>query len=362
MNILHISTETSWRGGEQQLIYLHEELIRRSVSSTVVCKVNSPVHTYCKEKNLPHIPFAFSSAYDLKAALKLKTISKNHHADIIHIHTAKGHTLAIISVLLGLKTLLVLSRRVDFPVKKNWFSRFKYNHHQIKKIVCVSNAIKEIMARDIYDNKKLTTVHSGIDIRKFDHFKNTDHLRREFTISEEKLLIGNTSALADHKDYFTFINTAEILLKENSNLHFFIMGDGPMKEEIEAYIQDKGLIEHITMTGFLKNIGEALCSLDLFLFTSKTEGLGTSVLDAMAAGIPIVATRAGGVSEMIETGHNGYLAEVGDEENLAKCVLEVLKNASIRSKFISNSLEKVKEFSYQATTKKTIEVYQEVLN
>ena len=175
------------------------------------------------------------------------------------------------------------------------------------------------------------------------------------------MIVGNTSAISDQKDYFTFVKVAEKLIKEERKVHFFIVGDGPHRTVIEDYVKEKGLEEKITFTGFVDNIIEELPSLDIFLFTSKTEGLGTSVLDAMAARVPIVASSAGGVSEMVNHEENGLLYPVGDVEGITDGVNRFLENLDFAESMAKEAQKTVKDFSKEKTAKRTVEVYKEIL-
>ncbi|MDH5608011.1 MAG: glycosyltransferase family 4 protein [Cyclobacteriaceae bacterium] len=362
MKILHLSTEPSWRGGERQILFLHQELLAKGIDSSIACRENSPVHDFCIENKLPFIAWPFRSAYDLITAHKIKSFCRENSIHILHMHTAKGHTLGVMAGLMGLKITMVLSRRVDFSVKHNWLSRFKYNYPAIKKIICVSDKIREIMRPDLVNPSVLTVVHSGIDLRPFENKKKNTYLKEKYKLPGGTILIGNTSALADHKDYFTFIDTAKALTKTRKGVKFFIIGEGPLEKEIRAYIKDNQLENDIIMTGFITEIPYILKSLDVFLFTSKTEGLGTSVLDALAAGLPVVATRAGGVKEIISHQENGYLCETGDIQSLAESVSDLIENPGKAQKFINKGYETVKKFSKAATAQKTLEIYQQLLD
>jgi glycosyltransferase involved in cell wall biosynthesis len=254
---------------------------------------------------------------------------------------------------------LILSRRVDFPIKPNRLSKYKYNHPLIRKIICVSDEIKRISSQDIKDKEKLITIHSGVDLGKFKKIKNRNFLRTQFSLNENNILIGNTSALADHKDYFTFIDTAEIISKKHKEAIFFIMGDGPLRERIKEYIESKNL-KNIILTGFVNEIIEALSSLDIFLFTSKTEGLGTSVLDALGCGVPVVATKAGGVPEMIEHNKNGLLANTQAPKELAQSIELLINDESLRSRFNKEGKKTILNFSKEKTAAETIKIYEEL--
>ena len=360
MRIAHISTQYSWRGGEQQIYYLHEELSDKNIDSIVLAKKNSEITSRIKSRGLSLEEFSFRSAYDLSTAWRIKSYANDQKVDLVHTHTAKAHTLAIFAALFGMKAKIIVSRRVDVPVKNNWFSRYKYNHSGVSSIICVSEKIKEITGERIKDSDKLYTVYSGVDLKKFQNIER-GRLRSQFAIKENYKIVGNISALAEHKDLPTFLRTAKRLLAEKTNLKFVIVGEGKERAAIEKMIVELDLKGKVILTGFRKDIPEILADIDVFLFTSKTEGLGTTILDALASGTPVVATRAGGVPEIIEKDGAGILSAIGDVESLASNVKSILDNQEIRKSIIEKGFQTAKTFSKTVTAEKTLNLYQTLL-
>lgn len=362
MNVLHLSSERSWRGGEQQIAYLIDELGREGIENRVACRQGSAFENYCLQQAIPHISLPFSSSVDFRTALGLKRYCREHAPDLMHLHSSKSHGLAVLSAWLGNPTPMVLSRRVDFPLKKNWLSQKKYNHPGIRRILCVSDAIREIVQKDIANPQKVVTVHSGIDLSKFSTATAEDSLRKKYRIPNNFWLVGNTSALAPHKDYNTFVHTVDLLEKMNFPAYYFIIGTGPLEVEIKAYVKAKGLEEKIIFTGFLNNIPQVLPELDLFLMTSKTEGLGTSLLDAFASKVAVVATAAGGIPEIVKHEKTGLLAPIGDAQQLARQVKTVLQNKNLREELVQKAHAFVQSFSKSHTAHTTLAVYREILH
>lgn len=360
IRILHLSSEKSWRGGEQQIAYLIQELNNKGVENLVACRNQSAFEDYSHQNHWKFFTLPFQGSFDFSTIWGIKSICKETNIDLIHVHSAKSHSLAVMSHLLGNTTPLILSRRVDFPVRKNFLTQWKYNHPAIKKIICVSEAIEHIVRSSVRHPDKCVTVHSGIDISRFKN--STSYLRITYQISDDVIMIGNTSALANHKDYFTFIDTAGMFHQYNLPARFFIIGDGPEKETIRRYILERGLQEYVIMTGFLKNIPEVLPELDIFLMTSETEGLGTSVLDAFACKVPVVATRAGGIPEMVIHEKTGLLADVKDAERLAVHLKRLIQDTALKKALIANAYQHLlHNFTKEKMAEKTLKVYQEVL-
>ena len=207
----------------------------------------------------------------------------------------------------------------------------------------------------------MQVIHSGIDIERFKS-KQQHILRKRYKLPKSVKIIANIAAIAPHKDYFTFIDTAELLLQSENNIKFFIIGaDGGEEKAIKNYIHQKNLKEYFIFTGFLKNIPEVLPDIDLLLVTSKEEGLGTSILDALACGIPVVATAAGGISEIIKHEKNGLLSPIKGTKELAGNVKKLLNDKVLIKQFREAGKITAHAFSKTRMASKTYEIYQEIL-
>lgn len=360
MNVLHISTPLSWRGGEQQLAYLATELKPFIGRQVFFCAHHGAFEKFAQTQNFTTFPYQPGLLRMLQNARQVRKICEQNKINLIHTHDSKGHTIAVLAATLGNKVPIVVSRRVDFPVSPNPFSKIKYNHPNVKKIICVSEKIKEITGASIKDKDKLTVVYDGIDVESLKKVKPLD-LHTEFDIPEYYNIVGNIAAIAPHKDYFTWVDTAEILLLKNMKIRFLIVGEGPQEEDIKDYIQSKGLEEDIIMTGFRKDAKQLLAGLDIFLISSETEGLGSSILDAFACKVPVVATEAGGIPEIVLHKKTGLLAPVKATERLAEQIQKILERQDVRETLVENAYEWVQKFDKKFMAINTFHIYKEVL-
>lgn len=362
--VLHISTPDTWRGGEQQMVYLVEELDQLGVPQHVLCTKNSAVAQYFSKSNIPYSTSGKLFSTDPFFAKKVNTICKREGIDLIHVHDSHAHTFAVMATaMFGNKVPVIVSRRVDFPIRSSFLSKWKYNHPIVKKIICVSNTIKEITSKGLEDHSVLSTVYSGIDLSKFkDSLPPKGILRKEFNIPSDHLIIGNVAAIAPHKDYHTFIATVQELIKRGIKATFFAIGHGPMFDEIKQKIAELNLSDHIIMTGFRKDIPNILPELDVFLITSETEGLGTSILDAFACQVPVVATPAGGIPELIIHERTGLQGNIKNPLTLANQVERVISNSQLRKSLVEGANKHLQNFTKQATAKNTLEEYQAIVS
>lgn len=360
MKILHLSTEKTWRGGEQQIAYLVEELNKMSLNQQMACRNSSAMEKFARKQGWITHRLPFKNTIDVYTAWGIKKICRQEKISIIHLHTARAHSLGFLSYLMGNATPMITTRRVDFPPKKNPFSGGKYRFKGLKRVICVSETIRKIVLPHVKHPSLCQTIYSGINLSRFND-KRSGKLRQEFSIPDNQLLIGNVAAIAPHKDYFTFVNTARQLKGSGVQAKYLIVGDGPLRGEIQAYVADQNLKEDIIFTGFRNDIPQIIPELDVFLFTSKTEGLGTSLLDAFACNVPVVATDAGGVSEIVIHEQTGLLAPVGNVAKLAYQVKRLIDDRNLRTHLIQEAARHVKLFDTCKMAIQYKQVYEQVI-
>lgn len=362
MRVLHMSSEKGWRGGEQQLAYLLEGLSQRRVTNVLAVKSGSRLQNYSLEHGISCYPLAFSNSLDVTSAFRINTICKREKIDIIHLHSSKAQGVGVLSTLFGNRVPMVLSRRVAFLPGNNIFSKWKYNQKQIKKIICVSDKITTIMRAYVSDPSKCVTVYSGIDLQKFSHIKpDRSFLIGEFGLDPAREIIMAIGAIDESKDHFTFVDTIGILVKSGHSVQGLIIGDGPLAAELRNYVRSKALEPYVKFAGYRKDVPALLVSADVFLMTSKEEGLGTSLLDAFLARVPVVATNAGGIPEIVRHMETGLTAPVQDAPKLSANIIRLLSDKHLRRTLIDQAFAFVKKFSKEETTSRTFNVYQEVL-
>ena len=169
--------------------------------------------------------------------------------------------------------------------------------------------------------------------------------------------VGNLAALVPHKDHETLLRAAALVLRERADTRFIIVGDGPLRPSLEALAGELGMRNSVVFTGFQDNPGDWLRGLDLYAHSSWGEGMGSVLLEAMACGLPIAATDAGGIPEVVEHGRTGLLCPARDPERLSKAVLEALLNPGVSHMRVLAGLERVRAFDMETMGRRMQEVY-----
>jgi len=363
LKILHVSTAISWRGGEQQIEYLIEGQIQNQCLPYLFCASQSEMEKHAKDKGFHCFSHPKKSSLDIKFVQALAKRIKSLAPNLIHAHDSHAHTFVVLAfVFYRIKLPIVLHRRVDFPVSNNLFSKFKYNFKHIKKIICVSDLVKNILDESLVDKNKSVTVYSGIDFKRFESDNSLD-LRMKLKVPSDAYLIAHIGALEQQKDYFTFIYSSIEVLKQtkNTQIYFVGFGEGSQRQKLEQIILESGFQDRILLPGFFPHIQGLLSQLNQILFTSEMEGLGTSLIDAMYAHLPIVASRVGGIPELITHKDHGLLCGVRDVNAFVSSTIYLYENESIRNTIALSAQQKAKKFSKQNMVQGVMEVYKEIL-
>ena len=350
--VLHISTPSTWRGGEQQLAYLAEGA--ETHQAFVYCPQNSELKQRIKIDTKK--VFAFKSKSTLGRVNELKKQLLKNEYQFLHSHDAKSHTIALMASLLsGKSTPLVVHRRVDFALKKGRVKTWKYKHDLVSKVISVSKAIDNMVAA-VVENNKRKVVYSGVNSSLIN--LNSTFFKQE---SSDTFNFLSVAALADHKDIPNLLSAFKIISDKYNITKLFIAGDGPNRPQVESLINDLSLGDDVVLLGYREDIKEIIASADAFVLASKTEGLGTSIIDAMFAKLPIAVTNAGGIPELIQNQHNGLLCETENAEALAKNMEAIYLNSEMANKLAIQAQKDAEKFSHLNMIKEIEDVYSSLL-
>ena len=212
---------------------------------------------------------------------------------------------------------------MDFHLKGNSFSRWK--HRQVDCFICASEAIRRMLVADGVPDERTVTVHEGIDV---EHVLAAPavNVHEAFWLPHHAPVVGNVAALVPHKGQRHLIEAAHLVVRDVPDARFIILGEGELREHLERQVRDYHLEKHVLLPGFRTDVLGCIKGFDLFAMSSVTEGLGTSLLDAMACSKAIVATTAGGIPEVVDDGVTGLLTPPRDHHAMAASIVRLLKN------------------------------------
>jgi L-malate glycosyltransferase len=362
---LHIDTARTWRGGQNQVLLTVNGLREIGQRAVLVAHPSGELRRRAAE-GLELVPLAPRMEMDLHAGWKLARVLKRLNPDVIPAHDPHGVAMASLALSLSASKrnaawtppALVASRRVDFHLKGNSFARWK--HRQVDCYIAASGAIREMLLHDGVPADRVVTVHEGIDV---DHVLAAPpvDVHAAFFFPHGAPIVGNVAALVPHKGQRHLIAAAHLVVQEVPDARFVILGEGELRDHLERQVKDHHLEKHVKLPGFRTDVLGCIKQFDLFVMSSVTEGLGTSLLDAMAASRPIVATRAGGIPEIVEDEVTGVLVPTRDHHAMARQIVRLLKDDSLRRRFGEAGLARVgQQFTVERMIERTAAVYARV--
>jgi len=370
MKSLHIDTERTWRGGEQQVFYTLEGLQARSLPATVLAQPDSPMLERARAAGMDARAFPMAGEADLGAAWRLSRLLRRERFPILHCHTPHAHAIAIAALWLvpqACRPRLVVARRVDFSIRHrgDWFglSRFKYSFAD--RIVAVSNAVRDVLVRDGVDAKKIVVVWQGVDVEQVERAPDRNQqVRQMLNIRAGERIVANLAALTAHKGQRYLLAAVPAIRAARPDARIVIFGEGELRGALEAQARALGLGDALLLAGFRppEEIPSILKAIDVFVLSSVEEGMATSLFETMAAGAPIVATRAGGIPEIVRDGETGLLVPPRDPGALADAVVRLLNDAALSRRLAEAAGRFVRaEGRKERMVEETLQVYEELL-
>jgi len=362
MRVLMVDSERTWRGGEAQLRLLIKGLLEGGVAVELAAPPGSQVYKRTREFGLPFHPVSMSGGMDVLSAWRLRGVIRRGRCDIVHSHASHAHSIAFMAcaaIARDRRPFQIVSRRVDFAVATNKLSGMKYRYGA-DLYLAISSGVRDVLIDCGIPADKIRLVPSGIDLEKFSRVRNNDYVKKEFGMADDTPVVGNVAALAPHKSQVDFIRAARIVADRFPDAKFLIVCEGAIRPKLESLVRELDLGDRLVLTGFREDPLEILSTFTCFVLSSYLEGLGTSVMDAQAMGVPVVATNTGGVPDIVEDGVSGLLVPPRDPEALAGAIVRVLHEPLLRQDIVKEALARSRGYDYHNTVYKTLEAYREL--
>lgn len=345
MKILHINLERGWRGGERQTLFLMQGLRDLGHENILMARQNEEFVSRVRQSGFPVI--LAKKPFFLHAGRLLGF-------DVIHAHETRGLQLAALVKPLH-KSPLVYTRRVDNPPGRHAIDRLKYS--AVDGLAAISSKISDVMMHWGFEPSRIRIIHSAVPLDQELDPALLEKLKKRFS---SKKVVGCVASLEKRKDHDTLLEAAAIVQRMRSDVLFVLVGDGDLKERLENKASMLGL-NNIVFEGYRDNPYPYFGVFDLFLLTSKVEGLGSSILDAFRYRVPVVATAAGGIPDIVKDGRTGKLARVGDPQSVAGCIIEMLEQERVRLHCTEHAYALLqKEFTVETMARAYENLYREV--
>lgn len=359
MNILHVETGRHLYGGGLQVLYLMRGLKERGHHNLLACPINSAIAGFAEQDAHSVYELPMGGDLDFFCTFRLGRIIREAQPQIVHVHSRRGADLwgGIAACSHGAKA--VVSRRVDNPEPK-WLARFKYR--MFDRVIAISNGIRKVLLTEGVPFEKIVCVPDGVDTERYQPVGDRNWFRREFGLLPDEKAIAVVAQLIERKGHRYMIEAAQDIIAHYENVRILFFGQGPLHAELARLCQRTGLAERVEFPGFRDDLERIFPCLDMIVHPATMEGMGVSLLQAAVCGVPIVASRVGGIPEIVEHGTNGWLVPAGDSRAIAEAVLDLLKNPERANHFRKAGITIARErFCIDRMVQGNLQVYLDLL-
>ncbi|MBI4469208.1 MAG: glycosyltransferase [Acidobacteria bacterium] len=331
-------TDASEMGGaEAYLMLLAERLDRSRFRPRLILPGDAALAPMVESAHAANLQVLRMERKAVSSASVLWTMFRHATPDLVHFNLPHPYAcrLAIATARMAGVRAVVTTNHAPTMNPRSYTWRGRTLLHVVNGLVDVTIVGSEANHRLAMENyllpsERLRTIHHGVDTERFCPHVVGGFVRREFLDSSGGLLVGTIGRLSPEKGHQYFINAANLVLQRFPDARFVIVGEGPLRETIEARIRSAGLGGRVILTGLRRDIPELLAALDIFVLTSIFEGLPLTLLEAMASGKPVVVPSIDGIPDAVDDGLTGLLVPPCNPERTAEAIIELLDQPSRR--------------------------------
>ncbi len=357
--IVHVEAGMHLYGGALQVFYLLRGLRDKPVRNVLVCPRGSAIAKAAAGVVDAVHEVPMKGDLDLGFISRLRKIIRLEQADLVHLHSRRGaDVLGGIAARLE-KKKCVVSRRVDNP-ESPLVARLKYR--LFDRVITISNGIRDVLLGEGVAPGRVVCVHSAVDVAKFDRAPERDWFLDEFGLPQKARVLAVIAQLIQRKGHRHLFAALPEVLEKHSDLFVLLFGKGPLHDELQAQIEALGFEGRVRLIGFRDDLERILPCLYGVVHPADMEGLGVSLLQAAAAGVPLIGTDAGGIPEIVRDGENGILVEPGNVSQLRQAMLTLLEDEERAARWGRAGKEIVNHsFSIDAMVEGNFRIYQSLL-
>lgn len=367
IRVLQIDSSMIWGGGQSQISTLIRESKNLPLEHHLACPKNSKLYFKVRSNVAGYVPLGRLGILSPLSMIRIRNYCRTHKIQILHSHCGKSHTFAYWLKRFFLpKIILVAHRRIPAKIRSNLVSRKKFIDGAVDHFISVSNYIKGVLMSGGVEESRITTIRSS----KKPFESNNEHkilaraaLKRTRDLAPNgEFFVLSASRLVPDKGLFILIEAFRRLVRELPTARLLIAGEGPLESELK--VAAKALTESglVTFLGFRKDVPDLLMGADVFAIPSLSEGLGSTIVEAMLARTPVVGSAVEGIPELIQNGTTGILVQPGDAEGLFNALLKLAYDKNLKSQLAEKAYDWATHSCGPAImVEKTFRIYQSLI-
>jgi glycosyltransferase involved in cell wall biosynthesis len=334
------------------MITLAEQLNADGHRNTVLCKHRAgAVIEECRRRGVDVRPTRLYGKADIGAPLRIARAIKSERADIVHTH------LSTASLWGGLGARIARCPSVATVQGRNTATCYRL----VDRLIANSHAVKEHMVAQGIPADRIHVAHNAIDVGSFARTLSTEEAKRRLGLDPGCLVVGTAAHLSPKKGHMDLLRSARPVAERRQDAHFVFLGDGPMRKQLTASAEQWGVASRVTFLGFRRDVADVMSAYDVFVLASWWEPFGLVLVEAMALGVPVIATRAGGVPEVVLEGETGLLVPPGDVEALTEAILRLADAPDLRRQMSAAGPARARTFDIAIKAREVLAVYEAII-
>lgn len=372
LRVVHIIGGGEFGGAEEHIIDLLKQLKNSHVDCEVICFYDSLFAQMLRDLDIPVLVLDYGR-FDMRLLFGLSKALKERNPDIIHTHGVKANFFTRLAAKKLNESIVITTvhslLKYDYahPVSYKLASFLEMTtRSRTDYFIAVSNKIKEQLLSENRRPDQVKVIHHGIDVESFSPKEDPDarELAKTWSNNGDAFIVGSVGRIHPVKGFSTFVDACAKIHKQYPNqFRFVLIGEGPEREDLEAQVNKLGLEDAFIFAGFRKDIPSCLRAFDGYVNSSLSEGLGLSVMEALATGVPVVTTNVGGIKDFARHKENSYVVDRDDSDALAEGILRLYEDRQLAENLTKQGVADMREgFSQERMGRETLDYYKQCID
>ena len=375
VKVLHIITKLELGGAQQNTLYTVKNLDSEKFETHLFSGQGGILDKEAaglagRFQHVPALVRKINPVQDLKALFQLKKMIRILKPDVVHTHSSKAGILGRIAARWAKVPVIIHSIHgfgIDAVesdlVRKILVAAEKYASNRTNHFISVSQKnIDEGLAMGLFNKEQVSLIYSGVFLKQYRDAVKKPQLKQELGIPVDAPLVGKIACFKPQKNPLAFVEVASLIATRLPEVHFMLVGDGIMRQEIETAIDAAGLRGKFHLPGWRRDIADIVKLFDVSVLTSRWEGLPRVISESLSAGVPVVVTRAGGSAEAVIEGETGFVVEQGENEYQAERIMEILNHPDLAAKMSEKGPDSVAAWDIDEMVKAQEKLYLKLLD
>ncbi|MGE5403867.1 MAG: glycosyltransferase [Candidatus Saccharibacteria bacterium] len=367
IKVLHVIGGVEIGGAERHVLMLLELLDQNQFQTDLLCLCQGPFAGLTREKGIPTYEIIMKHKLDLRTVEPIRQLIRTNEYDLIHTHGTRANLVARMAAKKENKPVVTTFHSVlRYDYQSRWeafFAKFltRITNNKSDYFIAISQAIKQdLCSMDISPNQ-ISVIYNGIDTSRLVPESSPDEVRRTLNVPSGRVTIGSIGRLHPVKGQSYLLRAVKEIAAKHPDILLLLVGEGPERQSLEEQIYELEIERNVILTGFCPNVSDIYPLIDLLCLPSVMEGMGLVLLEAMYFGVPVVATRVGGIPEVVRDSQDGLLVAPADHHELAKAIEQIISDTELAARLVANGHQRVDEFRVENMARQTENVYRTIL-